>query len=256
MFQPYRKISFTIRVQRIWLPNILYLACILLALLLILRGAAMLLSLAHHKQWFSFRRIQVVMQAQHLTGDKITRIVKQHLKGGFFSMDVSALRQAILADPWVAEVSFRRLWPDMLEVDVIEQKPVAQWGNARLINTDGQLFSPPLSSFPSDLPVLQGPPHAERQVLATYLAIQNALKPIHLRVYGLSLDPSRTWWMVVDGGLSVKLGQDHLKSRLKKFIAMYPLLVENAENKALNIDLRYPNGAAIEWQTPLLPQKH
>lgn len=247
MFQPYQKTSAASYFLHTWLPRILYTVSVGLALALLLWGSHLFLQFAKQQQWFSFRRIRVVMQAEHLTGDQITQMVTSHLQGGFFSLNVAALRTALLADPWVADVSFRRIWPDMLEVDVVEQKPVAQWGNARLLNTAGEVFSPPIKSFPADLPVLQGPPGSEWPVLMNYRLFQQALAPLGLRIYGLSLDPSRSWWLVVNNGLSIKLGQHHLYSRLKKFIALYPRLIQNNEKKAVTVDMRYPNGVAIQW---------
>ena len=89
-----------------------------LAFALMAWGSYLLVQFAKHQHWFNFRRIHVVMQAQHLTGDQVTQIVTSHLQGGFFSLNVAELRRALLAEPWVADVAFRRVWPDMLEVDV------------------------------------------------------------------------------------------------------------------------------------------
>lgn len=248
MFQPYKKTKASTYFYQMWLPKILVALTITLACSLLLWGSYLVVQFAKNQQWFRFRRIHVVMQAQHLTGNQVTQLVTSHLQGGFFSLNVLALREALMAEPWVADVAFRRVWPDMLEVDVVEQKAVAQWGNARLLNDAGEIFSPPLKSFPADLPVLQGPAGSEWQVLMNYRLFQQALAPIGLRIYGLSLDPSRSWWLVVDGGLSIKLGQHHVLSRLKKFIALYPRLLQNSEKKAVTVDMRYPNGVAIQWK--------
>lgn len=246
MFQPYKKPNTYL--YSAWLPAVLLTLCIVSAVVMAAWGAYLLWSSLQAKKFFSFKQIHVVMDAQHLTGPSITRVVKAHLQGNFFSMNVPQLRQALLVEPWVADVAFRRIWPDVLEVDVVEQKPVAQWGNARLLNARGELFSPPLKTFPQHLPVLQGPLHTEQQVLAYYDQFQALLSKVGLQIVGLSLDPSRSVWLVLDDGLSVKLGQHNIQERLKKFISLYPSVIKNSEVKALTVDLRYPSGVAIEWQ--------
>ena len=79
---------------------------------------------------------------------------------GFFNLDVDAVRIALLAEPWVNDVTVKRIWPDSIHVTVIEQLPAARWKEKGLLNTAGQYFEPDAASIPSNLPLLSGPAKA------------------------------------------------------------------------------------------------
>ncbi len=64
------------------------------------------------------------------------------VRGGFFNLDVDAVRLALLGEPWVSEVTVKRIWPDALRVIVIEQIPVVRWGDSGLLNPAGEYFAP------------------------------------------------------------------------------------------------------------------
>ena len=68
--------------------------------------------------------------------------------GGFFSTNVEVVTDKVHTLPWVDSVRVRRIWPDVLQITVQEQKAVARWNNNALLNTDGDEFMAVKSTYP------------------------------------------------------------------------------------------------------------
>ncbi len=89
-------------------------------------------------------------------------IYREVLDGGSDSMllaDLDAMRERLVALPWVKDASIARRWPDRLLIRIEERKPAAIWqhrGRLRLIDAAGAVLpAPDLSKFAA-LPLLVG----------------------------------------------------------------------------------------------------
>lgn len=73
--------------------------------------------------------------------------------------DLPAIRQRLLALPWVADASVGRRLPDTLSIQIVERRPVALWQHRQkfaLIDINGEVLpSPKLARFAA-LPVVVG----------------------------------------------------------------------------------------------------
>lgn len=89
-------------------------------------------------------------------------IYREVLEGGSDSMllaDLPAMRERLIALPWVRDAAVHRRWPDRLEVRIIERKPAALWqhqGRLRLVDAEGVVLpAADLADF-AQLPLLVG----------------------------------------------------------------------------------------------------
>ena len=73
--------------------------------------------------------------------DLRTKIVSV-LEGGYFTVDLEVIRQALLELPWVEDASIRMQWPSGLHIKVIEKKAIAYWGKDAVLSDRGQVFKP------------------------------------------------------------------------------------------------------------------
>lgn len=229
----------------VWLPAVLWGLCISLSLVLVIGGGYFLGQKFMAAEPFAFHRVHVVMQADHLKGEQIAKIVRKNLEGGFFSMKTERLQEALMMEPWIADVAFRRVWPDILEVDVEERQPVARWGKLALLTQQGKIFSPQKMVVSDNLPLLSGPRNTEQQVLLMYQRFHEALLHLGVKIQQLELTGSRSWVLTLDQGVEVKLGHEDIDERLKRFIDVYPDIIDKSQSKILSIDLRYANGVAV-----------
>ena len=160
-------------------------------------------------------------------------------------MDMTTLKQHLLARPWIAGVSVRRIWPDKLRIRLNEQEPVARWGETGLVNAQGEIFTPRASSIPTGLPMFRGPDDQLKAVIKNYQKMVQMLKPLHLQIDELDLTPRRSWTLVLSDGVALKLGRVDILSRLRRFVAIYPRIFNKERKNIQYVDLRYTNGVAI-----------
>jgi cell division protein FtsQ len=167
------------------------------------------------------------------------------LHGGFFSIDVAAMRRAAQKLPWVDQVDVRLVWPETLQMNVTEQQPLVRWQEDSLLNIRGELFKPEASEIPAGLPDLSGPDGSEAEVVGRYRELKAELAILGLVVTKVVLDARRAWTVSTDSGLVIKLGSKDNAARLARFIRIYPAL-QGEQREMMQVDLRYPNGFAVQ----------
>lgn len=196
------------------------------------------------------RVIEIKGEFRHLDAAAIERTVSAAIDGGFFTCDLPRLRAAVLAMPWVEEVSIRRIWPDRLRMQVSEQIPLARWGDDALVNVHAHVFRPPSIDEYAGLVRLSGPDGSERRVVEF---LQAGLAPARARglaIREVRLDERRHWSLVFDDGLTLSLGRENPARRLDDFYRVYPGLVAYRGQPPVRVDMRYANGLAVRWAEP------
>ncbi|HYH43587.1 MAG TPA: FtsQ-type POTRA domain-containing protein, partial [Burkholderiales bacterium] len=118
-----------------------------------------------HLPVFALREVRVTGDARHVTRAQVETIVKNELKGTFFTLNLPHLRGSFEKLPWVREVKLRRYWPDRLDVSVVEHVPLARWGKTALVNTQGEVFQ---AAYDGALPVFVGPAGTSKEIAIQY----------------------------------------------------------------------------------------
>lgn len=202
---------------------------------------------------------------------EIESIVKSNINGGYFTVDLNNIRENLVRQPWIKNVSLRRQWPANLDVIITEQNPVAYWNDDGYINDAGEVFKPEKIDNKLNLPKLNGPEGHHKNVWKFMNVLYQEMALLEFEVVRLDLDDRRSWQMVVseynnsenpvdDTGkvnvqkIDVKLGRFETEKRLKRFVRILPSLTvgHGSTNKALTnknikvIDMRYPNGFAVQ----------
>lgn len=203
------------------------------------------------------RQVRIEGEFRHLSTAALQELIRPKVTGGFFNIDVSAVRDTLLTEPWVREVSVHRVWPDSLQVFVTEQVAVTRWGDNGLLNKSGQLFTPDKTSFPPGLPVLQGPEGSQSLMMEKYMFLQSLLTPLALQVSLLRLDERRAWVFESADGLQVVIGRKDFDERATRFVELVPGNLGARFHEAEMVDMRYPNGFSVRWKkgiTEILPE--
>jgi cell division protein FtsQ len=214
----------------------------------ILFGAAALMVawvfvwLAIHLPVFALRHVEITGDAQHVTRAQVDAIVKSTVKGTFFTVDLRRMRVAFEKLPWVREVKLRRHWPDRLEVSMTEHVPLARWGSAALVNTQGELFQ---AAYDGKLPVFVGPPGTSKEIAIQYEFFHRNLAAIQARPVLVQLTPRRAWQVKLENGPTLELGRQDVEARLARFIAVHARTLGTLNRRIDYVDLRYPNGFAV-----------
>jgi len=197
-----------------------------------------------------FHRVEILTALSYTTPRHLKQITWSNLKGGFFSLDVKQIKQALLDDPWVANISLRRKWPDILMLSIEEQHPDARWGRRGVVNQEGQIFYPPVFSIPKDLPIINGVKANKEVVLADFREMNETLKFIDLHIQCLNLKSSMTYEVLLSNGIVVVVNQGQVAHRFDRFVNLYPKIIGERGSEVERVDLRYTNGLAVKWRAP------
>ncbi|GAB3261959.1 cell division protein FtsQ/DivIB [Chitinimonas naiadis] len=218
-----------------WLANLL----IGLAVLMFLYAALLLVV---HSPLFPVRQIKVEGSLAHVTREQLQYIVKNELKGTFFTLDLNRTRSAFEKLPWVRQVSLRRRWPDRLDVTIEEHVALARWGTVGLVNTLGERFD---AASNDPLPVLEGPDGSESELARGYVTFRDRLASVNRKPSHVWLSARRAWRLELDHVLTVEVGREDVEARLDKFIKAYPNTLAVLKRPVSYVDLRYPNGFSV-----------
>jgi len=204
------------------------------------------------EEWLNrpIRTVRIDSPVTQISEADIRGVLARHMDGGFFSMDVRQIKDELEDNPWVAHASVRRVWPDILAVTVVEHRAIARWGDDELLNQRAERFVPPSVGSISGLPRLDGPADSAAQVMRQYQQFSQLLQPTGLRISALSVNTLGSWSMVVNEGVVINVGRDHLVERLQRMIALYEGALHEQMNQISVIDLRYRNGIAVRERQP------
>lgn len=184
---------------------------------------------------------------------EVEEAVLPHLTGGFFTVDLGAIRDAAEALPWVARAQVVREWPDRVRIVVTEQRAAWRWGGTGLLNERAELFVTGVADAPATLPRLDGPAGAEAQLAAQYLALDAKLANCAMRVAEVELDARRALRLTLDGGIVVHLGRSAVEARTDRICGVVVGALAARLASVAYVDMRYTNGFAVGWRDGVAP---
>lgn len=196
---------------------------------------------------FPVTHIVVRGDLTHVSTAQLQQIIASQIRGGFFSLNLRQVQRAVLQFPWVKSVSFRRVWPNTLHATLVEQVPLARFGGVGVVNADGKVFYPAASTIPDNLPLLEGPLDEVGPMTNFYNNASDLIKLIGLSINMLTVDTDQNWTVVLSNHIVVKIGREDTLNRFKRFVAVYPKIVEGTKTPIAAVDLRYPDGMAVEF---------
>lgn len=191
--------------------------------------------------------VKIEGEFKYLNKEKLQHEAMPVVNGGFFSVNLAAVRDALIQLPWVEDVSVRRQWPDQLLVRVMEKQPVVYWGDTAVLSAKGELFVPD-SKLQDNLPRLTGPDGLHRNMFQELARMQAWLLETGLYIQEMHLDARRSWTLTMKNGLELRLGRKNMHERLQRFASVYSNQFQTETRKIQHIDMRYTNGFAVAWK--------
>jgi cell division protein FtsQ len=178
---------------------------------------------------------------------QLRAVVLPFAKPGFFAVRLQGAQDAVEKLPWVERAEVRKRWPDVIEIEVVEHKPFARWGDDRLLSEHGRLFPVPKGLSSETLPLLGGPDSQVKEVVALYNESRELFAPVGFKVDSLVMDRRGSWSLALSNGTQVVLGRTDARPRLGRFARMLPQLLARNALPLQRADLRYTNGFALSW---------
>ena len=183
--------------------------------------------------------------AQHIDIEAIQARLAPRVAAGFLATDLTDLRHELESLPWVYRVNTRRRWPAEIEVTLVEQRPLAKWGEHGYLNHEGHYFAADRDPLYDYLPLLVGPEGSEVSLLRRYQMVADLLESTGLIISELSLDALDQVSVHFDSGLSLLLGARDFSQRVARFKRLWA--EELPAQAVAKVDLRYEHGAAVTF---------
>lgn len=195
-------------------------------------------------------RISVTGELEHTQTEAVQDMVQPALGGGFLWADLAMVQQQLEALPWIHEASVRRVWPNALEIHVIEQLPIARWGEGAFLNHEGEVFRPSKQEAWQGLPQLRGPEGSAPELMRTYQRLVDLLKPLGLSVAQLRIDQRGEVEATLGDGQALMIGGTDFLARIQRFKRVYRSELAARMDQVKSIDLRYARGVAVGFLEP------
>jgi len=203
---------------------------------------------AQGADWLPVKYVRIEGAFQYIAKDKIKQVLQGHVNSGLYNADIQHIQKSVNQLPWVKSVRVKRVWPDALNIKIVEQRPVVRWGNNGLLNAMGEVFVPDNMNEFSQLPVISGPVGNEKKWLEIMKGISVTLTDRAMELAEFHVNDRRAWSMKIKNGLNLKLGRNNPLNKFQRFLQTLDLFSDELITKVAVVDLRYPNGYALTWK--------
>ncbi len=210
-----------------------------------LAGSVFLLNWLSDPRNMPIEQVKIEGKFRYLSPERLKRMIAEDVRGGFFYLNVEAVRAAVLSEAWARDVSVQRIWHNQLRIVVREQQPVARWGNYGYLNSAGNYFEPDDYHEIGGLVQLRGPQGREKQVLALCRDLERRLSEFGRRLQWLSLSSRRSWSFGLVNGPVVIVGQTDVENRLALFFRDVERVLGAELDQLHLVDMRYTNGFSV-----------
>lgn len=191
--------------------------------------------------------VQVEGEFRYVSKERTMEMISAELNGDFLQLDLMRLKAVVERDPWVEYAALGRRWPDILLVKIVEQKPIARWGEVGFMNQRGEIIHVEKLEGLQALPWLHGSEADASRILQQYQDLSKLLRARGLDVIALSCDQKKSWRLTLRNDIEVVIGRDHVMEKMRRFITVYDQYLDGLWSDVKAIDVRYTNGVAVEW---------
>ncbi len=198
---------------------------------------------------FPVKNIKISGDLTYVKKSHLQQIILPFLVRGFFRLDSQGLKEKISHEPWIANVTLKRFWPDTLIVNFVTKKPIAFIGEYGIVDDKGNIFiSDSEKSKGLDLPIFVAPLGKQKYLLQVYNTMKPLLAKLNLRIKVLKLAEQHYLYLKLSNGLSVYLSRSQPYIELKRLIDVYSDVIASKVSMVDYVDLRYVHGMAVKFK--------
>ena len=196
----------------------------------------------------SITDVRILGTLRWVRPEELERAIAQQIHGGFFRVDIAAIRESALSVPWVRDVSVRRVWPGELHLTVVEDRPIARWGGGGLVTERGTLLPERSIAAAIGLPVFDGAREAIPRLREGLREFSSIFDGIGGGIARLERSVAGNWSLQFADGVRLVFRDDQ-ERHVRRFAAVYLSALIGRRKSIERIDLRYPNGFAVQWRS-------
>ncbi|MCK5120837.1 MAG: FtsQ-type POTRA domain-containing protein [Methylomarinum sp.] len=198
--------------------------------------------------WLPVKYVRIEGAFQYIAKEKIKQVLKGQVNNGLYNADIQQIKASVNQLPWVESVHVKRVWPDAIDIQIVEQVPVVRWGETGLLNKEGEKFIPNNVALFGQLPMLFGPIGKEQELLEVMKGLIIAMNDKQMALAEFRVSERRAWYLKLRNNMVIKLGRNEPLKKFQRFLQTFALIGEEQITKVAVVDLRYPNGYALAWK--------
>ena len=165
---------------------------------------------------------------------------------GFLTINQSKYKERLENIDWVKSVRINKVWPNKINVLLIEDDVVGLWNNKLLLNSSGELYNLDQRVVPKELIQFFGPDDRVNDVYERFNLYNDELVARGILIEKIELNLRGSWEITIRPSIKIKLGEKHTQERFERFLTIWDQsLLENFELISY-IDLRYTEGFVIK----------
>jgi cell division protein FtsQ len=193
-----------------------------------------------------FRISEIALAGEHEVGrDEILVLAGITDRSSLLFLDAARARTRLLTNPWIADATVLKLYPDRLRIEIKERQPFALWqkdGRVALIAADGTVLEATMPPRFAALPLVVG--KGAEQTAQNFLALLARYPAIaHLTEASIFV-AERRWNLHLKDGVEILLPESEAEHALR-------VLVDLDRSKKLlsrdiaAVDLRLPDRVTV-----------
>jgi cell division septal protein FtsQ len=235
---------------------------LLLASLMVVMIALLIVSI----EWRSSLKVQrfVFEGARTVSAKELCALAKVPQSASMFAVDLSAVRDRILSQPFVKSAGVSRQFPDRLEIRILEREPVASisCGQLRYVDADGVMLPGIGSQQKLDLPVISGIEGLQNAPVGKTITNKDIFEALEVCRTAQSLD-TVIYHMIseinmnngsdiilysADAGVPIVLGRGNIERKLLTLENFWNNFVASGGVEKLKyLDLRFEDQVVAKW---------
>ncbi|MCP4077725.1 MAG: FtsQ-type POTRA domain-containing protein [Gammaproteobacteria bacterium] len=200
-------------------------------------------------------KIEISGSNKQLKMGGINKNLEAYLGQGFFSVDIKLIQKKLSLEPWVESVSVKRIWPNQLQVSLIEKQAFARWDSKHLLSSQAVIFKAASKNF-QHLPRINGYSDQSAELLLRYSEMQSEFSKHGIRITEMTEDSKGALNLVLNKRLKVNIGSENNDLKIKNLLSVYAKQIKPRAEFIKTIDFRYSNGFSIAWTDEYLNLKH
>jgi|TARA_Y100000310_G_scaffold309522_1_gene353698 cell division protein FtsQ len=206
--------------------------------------------------YFTFEKVTVATPLAHVDRGIVERTAWRSIQGNYLNVDLNRIEAALETLPGIYQAMVRRVWPDALELGIVETQAMARFQNLDdpdEISADSYINLAPTQILPVS-PVLRGPKVQRETLVAVFFSIFPLLQEVGLAPLELSVNKAGRWALVLqpqgalaDVHFSILFGRDGVVEKVDRFARSYSIALRGKVDLIAKVDMRYANGFAVRW---------
>ncbi len=207
--------------------------------------------------WTELQQI-TVLGLERVTREEVTQRLGLPSQQSLITLDTSELASRIASHPWIGSVTFDRVFPHSLVVQVVERQPAAVLGTSPssfYLDAEGHLLPKDAKEREQGLPIVEGMSKKvfqedERE------SQRRAKQGIHIAALLSQEFPGRSRVDVSSAHVTIvdlpevrfQFGSE-VESQWQRFLVLYPTIKKELKRQSQEVDLRFSQKIILRKRT-------